>query len=223
MTGLATGVVRGITEQIVGGELRPGDRLPTEARLSQDHGVSRTVVREAMSQLRASGLVESVRGRGSFVLARPAGHGRGPAPRTAEEVRELWELRLALEVAIVGWAARRRTAVDLDRLRRAADRFAEAVRPADALEADRAFHRSLAAASGNSRFVVALDELGPAMVMMPPERLRSATAEQDRQRHAVVVAEHGEIVAAVAEQDADLAAATVRRHLVRSRQRLDQR
>lgn len=220
--GLAAGLVHGLTEEIVSGQRQPGDRLPTEAQLGEQYGVSRTVVREAMSRLQAAGLVESVRGKGSFVLARPADSLADPgrAPRSPDEVRELWELRLALEVAAAGWAARRRSSTDVDRLRRALEAFAgAAARPTEALEADRAFHRALASASGNSRFAVALDTLGPAMIMMPRDRLQ-ATDVRGPARHALVVGEHAAILAAVADGDADLAAAAVRVHLAASRQRL---
>lgn len=219
-SGLAAGVVRGLTDQIVSGRRRPGDRLPTEAELGTEYGVSRTVVREALSRLQAAGLVESVRGKGSFVLARPqAGVGdAGRTPRSADEERELWELRLALEVAIASWAARRRSVADLDRLRRAQEAFAGAgERPGEAWEADRAFHRALASASGNTRFVVALDSLGSAMIMMPRNRLQG---DDVRARHHHAAAEHAAIVAAVAAADPDLAAAAVRLHLTGSRQRL---
>jgi len=220
-SGLAAGLVRGITEQIVSGERQPGDRLPTESQLGTEYGVSRTVVREAMSRLQASGLVESVRGKGSFVLARPDATlgDAGLAPRNADEARELWELRLALEVATAAWAARRRSAGDLERLCRAHDTFAAAgERPGDALEADRAFHRALAAAAGNTRLVVALDTLGPAMIMMPRDRLQPT--ESARQRHQLVVAEHAAITSAVADGEPDLAVAAVRLHLTSSRRRL---
>lgn len=227
MSALSAGVVRALTEEIVSGQRQAGDKLPTETALGVEHGVSRTVVREAMSRLQAAGLVESVRGKGSFVLAQPAVtfSAAATAPRSADEVRELWELRLALEVSAAAWAAQRRSRADLDRLQRAVDTFATAQRPADALEADRAFHRTLASAGGNTRLVTALDSLGPAMIMMPPDRLQDGERPKDREsgrrgRHDLVTEEHRQIVTAVADRDAELAAAAVRMHLSASRRRL---
>src|SRR5678809_924280 len=55
------------------GRLRPGDRLPTEQRLADAHGVSRTVVREAVHQLKSRGLVRSRQGSGVYVTAAPSG------------------------------------------------------------------------------------------------------------------------------------------------------
>lgn len=61
-----------IRAQIVAGQFKPGDRLPSEARLTQDFGVSRTVVREAVAALRSDGLVEPRQGAGVFVLTPPS-------------------------------------------------------------------------------------------------------------------------------------------------------
>ncbi len=221
MSALPAGIVRVITEEIASGQRQPGDKLPTETELGREHGVSRTVVREAMSRLQASGLVESVRGKGSFVLAQPADTFTAAAapPRTADEVRELWELRVALETSAAAWAARRRSRADLDRLQRVLDVFAAAERPVEALEADRGFHRALASAGCNTRLVTALDSLGPAMIMMPPDRLQGRE-NGARERHDLVTEEHRQIVAAVADQDPELAAAAVRMHLSASRRRL---
>src|SRR5687768_1987066 len=58
-------------DQIDAGSLRPGDRLPTEARLAAAHGVSRTVVREAVHQLKSRGLLRSRQGSGVYVTAAP--------------------------------------------------------------------------------------------------------------------------------------------------------
>src|ERR1700712_4138180 len=60
-----------LQQQIDGGVLAPGDRLPTEQQLAASHGVSRTVVREAVHQLKSKSLVQSRQGSGVFVAQRP--------------------------------------------------------------------------------------------------------------------------------------------------------
>ena len=60
-------VVARIETQILNGDLRPGDQLPTERELGNQFKVSRTVIREAVKALRAKGLVTSEQGRGTFV------------------------------------------------------------------------------------------------------------------------------------------------------------
>ena len=65
---LTSQLVKALTERIRGGRLRAGDRLPTEQELIEEFSVSRTVVREAISSLKAAGLVASQQGVGAFVL-----------------------------------------------------------------------------------------------------------------------------------------------------------
>jgi GntR family transcriptional regulator, transcriptional repressor for pyruvate dehydrogenase complex len=60
--------VDALSEQIRAGILRPGDKLPTESAIMMEHGVSRTVVREALSGLQSAGFVETKHGIGTFVL-----------------------------------------------------------------------------------------------------------------------------------------------------------
>lgn len=67
-TNLAQGVVDDLTQRILLGQLKPGEKLPSESTIVLEHGVSRTVVREAISKLQASGLVETRHGIGTFVL-----------------------------------------------------------------------------------------------------------------------------------------------------------
>jgi len=70
-TTLAQRVVTGLKERILSGDLAPGSKLPSESELVAAYAVSRTVVREAVTRLRAEGLVETFQGLGSFVLAVP--------------------------------------------------------------------------------------------------------------------------------------------------------
>ncbi|MFI1193932.1 GntR family transcriptional regulator [Micromonospora sp. NPDC020750] len=62
-----------IRERVESGELAPGDKLPSTAQLKLEHGVSATVVRQAILVLQMQGLVEGVHGVGVFVAERPAG------------------------------------------------------------------------------------------------------------------------------------------------------
>ena len=64
---LGVAVVEGLVNVIVSGELSPGDSLPPELPLSQQFGVSRTVLRESIKRLEEKGLVSVVQGRGTVV------------------------------------------------------------------------------------------------------------------------------------------------------------
>src|SRR5438477_6565651 len=70
---LAKELVDALSEQIRSRLLRPGDKLPTESEIMQEHGVSRTVVREAISGLQSAGLVDTRHGIGTFVLDQATG------------------------------------------------------------------------------------------------------------------------------------------------------
>ncbi|NUW34210.1 FadR family transcriptional regulator [Nonomuraea sp. SMC257] len=218
MTSRTQRLVDTLTARIREGVVRPGERLPTESSLVETYGVSRTVVREAISRLQAAGLVETHHGRGTFVLARPS-TARFPAgPRgevTLEDVTGLLEFRTAFEVEAAALAARRRTDAHLTGLREALDAFAGAAdHPSAAVNADYRFHLRVALATGNHHFADLVSSLGPSMIVVPQERLDPGD------RFAGIVAEHENIYAAIARGDADAARAAARVHLANSRARL---
>lgn len=122
-TNLAQGVVDALTQRILLGQLKPGEKLPSESTIVLEHGVSRTVVREAISKLQASGLVETRHGIGTFVLAQQAQQGLRLHVDTVASVRNMLELRLGLEVQAVALAAVRRTDQQLAHMRQALDDY----------------------------------------------------------------------------------------------------
>ncbi|MFL4475632.1 FadR/GntR family transcriptional regulator, partial [Paeniglutamicibacter sp. MACA_103] len=104
---LTTGLVEHLREQISSGLIAPGEKLPSENALIAEHGVSRTVVREALTRLQAEGLVHTRRGAGSFALTPPASETGAQArvPRTLAERRQLLEFRMGLESEAAAAAA----------------------------------------------------------------------------------------------------------------------
>src|SRR5258705_13126306 len=97
---LAERIVKELTGEIRRGALRPGDKLPTEAQVVERFGVSRTVVREALSRLQASGLVETRHGVGTFVSGRKRDAGLRVAAAEIGNVMDvvsMIELRIAVE------------------------------------------------------------------------------------------------------------------------------
>ncbi len=98
-----------IREQIRSGALRPGDRIPSERELMTSYGVSVTVARAAIGQLRAEGIVESRQGKGSFVrehrelIRIAAGRYRrtGIAPGLQEDARGGWTTRVTADIQYV--------------------------------------------------------------------------------------------------------------------------
>src|SRR4051812_16415353 len=108
---LAQGVIELIHADIQSGALQAGDKLPTESAIMEQHGVSRTVVREAISHLQASGHVETRHGIGTFVLAPPP-PGLALLSETIVTLRDvlaILELRICLETEAASLAALRRS------------------------------------------------------------------------------------------------------------------
>ncbi len=146
-----------LASQIDGGQLKSGDRLPTEAQLAAAHGVSRTVVREAVHQLRSRGLLRSRQGSGVFVAEEGAHRPLAFDPQVLESmdaVLQVVEVRRVLEGEISALAARRATRAQVAGLKRALAAI-DAATDAGRLgvEEDLAFHRAIGDATGNPQFV----------------------------------------------------------------------
>jgi GntR family transcriptional repressor for pyruvate dehydrogenase complex len=221
-TTLAQRVVAGLKDKILAGELPPGHKLPSEAELIDEYGVSRTVVREAVTRLRAEGLVETFQGRGSFVLAMPEPTSftvESAAIRTHHDVLDMIDFRLGIESEAAALAAARSDTVARQKIRDALDAFVDAA-PEDQVEADFAFHRAVAAATGNRFYLDLLDSLGPMMIMLPRTRLGDAYSLTDATHVDRVRREHDTVAAAIIAGDADTARAAMRVHLGSTRRRL---
>jgi DNA-binding FadR family transcriptional regulator len=197
--------------QILSGALAPGDLLPSERSLVAGLGVSRSVVREALSRLASLGLVRSVHGSGTRVEApsgRPITAGYQRLLRQGEvDLAHLAQVRLPLETAIAGLAALHRTGEQL-----AAMEQTQAVlgNPRASLEAqvraDLELHALLAEASGNPLFGI---------VLAPMQELLIESRRRTLGRHGARLAyeHHAAILDAVRRRDEQAAVAAMRRHL----------
>jgi DNA-binding FadR family transcriptional regulator len=216
-------VVAQIAGLIDDGTLSPGAKLPPEAEIVRQQGVSRTVVREAMSRLQAMGLVVTRHGIGSFVredLERNA-LGLEPAnPAIARDLVAILELRIGLETEAAALAAQRRSDGDLDAMKRALDDFAEETDGAgNGIEADFFFHMAIARAAHSRYFLEILSSLGPGAI--PRSRLRIDEREEAPRQYLIRVHhEHEDIYDAIRRSDADAARAAVRNHLGNGRERM---
>ncbi|MGW2909054.1 GntR family transcriptional regulator [Streptomyces asoensis] len=134
-------VLGALRQEIIAGRLRPGDRL-VERELADRYGVSRVPVREAIRALVAEGFVHSETPRRTVVR-----------PLSPTDVKELFELREALEVYAAGLAATRATPDDLTELRDLLTSAAAATEAADAeaiTDINTRFHDRLLAMAGNT-------------------------------------------------------------------------
>lgn len=222
--GLAQQVMDHLVERIRNGTYRPGQRLPTEPELMAEQGVSRSVVREAVSRLQAAGYAETRHGVGTFVLEPAAARATALDISTVNTIRDvlaMLELRISLESEAAALAAQRRSDDQLRRMRQELARFDEAVARGDsAVEADLAFHSLVAQATGNRYFEEVYRHLGNTTI--PRTRLdTSRFSADDRTSYLVRVnREHHEILDAIARGDPKGAAASMRKHLTNSRERL---
>ena len=219
----ALALVESLGDRIRDGRLAPGDKLPTEAAIMGTYGVSRTVVREAISKLQAAGLVATRHGVGTFVV----GFGdsapfRIPAEQfgTLRDVIAVLELRIGIETEAAALAAQRRTAANLAEMRQALDAFAAALAEGrDAVAPDFRFHVEIARATQNRHFAELMNALGAQII--PRARLQPAFPMTEERRLYLhrVNGEHESILDAIAAQDADAARAAMRTHLANSRER----
>ena len=223
--GLVSEIVASLGADIQEGRLMPGHKLPTESELVGRFDVSRTVVREAISRLQASGLVETRHGIGTFVMAPRAVQANFRiAPEdvaTAADVIELLELRISLESEAAALAAQRRSPESLSAMAAALAAFNVAIHAdSDAVPSDFQFHVEVARATGNRHFADLMTYLGT--MIIPRTRLKTAASAPEGRLPYLerVHHEHESILDAIRRHDPEAARAAMRTHLSNSRERL---
>lgn len=212
-----------LAAQLEAGELRPGDRLPTEQQLALAHGVSRTVVREAVHQLKSRGLLRSRQGSGVFVAEADAHQGLAFDPAVLESVDavvHVIEVRRVLEGEIAALAAQRATRTQIAALKRAIASIDRAVAEGrDGVAEDLAFHRAIGEASGNPQFARLLgffeQYLREGMrITRGNEARRDDFMEQVRREHRL-------LVEAIAARDPVAARRRATEHILQGERRLE--
>jgi GntR family transcriptional repressor for pyruvate dehydrogenase complex len=209
--------------EISSGRLAPGQRLPTEQEMMQSMKVSRTVVREAISALKAQGLVVTRQGSGAFVSAAPVPNSFTLDPealRSLDAVLNMLELRLALETEAAGMASTRADDAGIQSVKDAHAAFEAAVdRGETAADEDFAFHLAIANATGNPNFGEFLKFLGAYVIPRQNLRVWGTTFSGKAEYLAQIKQEHGRIVAAIVDRKPELARSALREHLTRAANR----
>ena len=216
---LAEQVMARLAADIRSGRLGPGARLPTEQALTLAMGVSRTVVREAVSALRADGLLITRRGSGAYVADPAAGPFRIGAARAAAlgDILDVMELRLAVEVEAAAFAAERASRRQIAAIRAAWRAIDRALRAGEgAVAEDFAFHRAIAEATGNRQFPRFLAFLGSHVIPRQSVRLSLDTPAERRAYLERIQHEHARIVTGISGHDPAEARRAMRDHLTRS-------
>ena len=219
---LSDTVAQQLQKQIEKGSFAKTGKLPTEAVLAQEFGVSRTVIREAISRLKNEGMVEPRQGSGVFIVERAGIRPlRIDYAQAAEPgaVLHILALRRAIEAEVASEAALRRTDAHLSAIDASLGRIDKAVTAGrDGVAEDVAFHREIANATGNPYFLKTLTFLNQyleagTLVTRGNEALREDFMRQVREEHAA-------IVEAIRARDAAAAREAAQTHLINAARRL---
>ena len=193
----------------------PGARVPTEKDLSAQLNVSRATVREALTRLKHEGYIYSVQGKGAFVADEPGMNSFRMDQLLSEnpiDSAHIFELRSLVEQNCAALAAERRTVANLREMKRALKKMVtEQQSGGVGVEADIAFHRSIASATGNPMLARFADFVGKHtreyLQVVRLSALKSAHRLNDIER------EHKDIIEAIELRKPDLARKAVKAHL----------
>ncbi len=191
-------VFKTLRKGILTGELKPGERL-MEIHLANRLGVSRTPIREAIRKLELEGLVTMVPRRGAEV-----------ANITEKNLKDVLEVRQALESLAIELACERITEENKEDLRQKLDQVETAVRTGDTgaiASADVAFHDAIVELSGNMRLMQLVSNLGEQMYRYRFEYIKDVT------KHSQIMSEHRIMFDSIMENDKEKAATIVKVHI----------
>ena len=210
---LSDTVVQHMAEWICSGSLKPGDELPAESDLAGRFAVSKAVVREALQRLGEMGVVEirhgkstTIREQGSEPLAQ---YFQFAVRTSANGLREVIELRRALETHTVSLAAQHIAEQELDALRRQVDVLGQNRTNSDVwIPANAAFHMILVRASRN----VLMTRLFEALSGPIEESMRRLHAQRHVRDPDETFRRHVDILVAVEARDPAAAFAAMQQH-----------
>lgn len=187
-----------LRQEILTGKLKPGERL-MEIHLANRLGVSRTPIREAIRMLELEGLVIMVPRRGAEV-----------AQITWKNLKDVLEVRRALDVLAIELACERMTAEEMDELYKACEEFKQATLTQDTrkiAEADVKLHDMIVAATRNNRLIQLVNNLAEQMYRYRFEYLK------DSSQHDMLVQEHKDMYQSILKKDRISAARAVKKHI----------
>lgn len=216
---LASQVTQSMLASISSGRFGAGDWLPSERELSEQFGVSRTVIREAVRGLEAKGLIEVRSGRGARIAAVNSDQiseslalfVNGAQSQQLLGPSEISEVRETLELRLVELACERASDADVALIAESLDAMAASPRSEDAAHYDAEFHRRIALATHNALFVALLESLN---MVMTPIRERSLAVDGRRQ---ATLDEHSRVLDAIEKRDPAAARRSMVDHLEGSR------
>ncbi|WP_018306784.1 FadR/GntR family transcriptional regulator [Desulfitobacterium hafniense] len=209
-------IVEQIRELVARGELKPGDRLPSERDLVERLKVSRASIREALSALELMGLLEVRSGEGTFVRKLRSESVVAPLAwmLTMEKgtVLELLEIRKILEVQAVGMAAERAEAEDIRELSAALDRLQDDLHsPTSDGSSDHRFHYAITRATKNKIMIRLMDTISD--LMKYSLKASRSKLYEGKYTPALLFQEHKKIYEAIVAKDVEMARNYMLTHL----------
>ncbi|MEP4078641.1 FadR/GntR family transcriptional regulator [Haloferula sp.] len=217
MKQLSSKIVKELETEILAGRLPSGERLPSEEKLCAQFEASRTVIREAIHQLRGRGLLRTEKGSGTFIAA-PSLESLGSAVETysalAEEADflELIDFRILIESECAKLAAERAGERVIAQLSQIIDGMEKARGSKTSFsELDITFHLTIAKASGNAIYSILLAALEERCIDF------AQTNRGSDDWYGIVLDQHHEIIEAIKSGHAQNAADAMRKHLLASR------
>ena len=187
-----------LRQAILRGELKPGERL-MEIQLANKLGVSRTPIREELRKLELEGLVNMVPRKGAEV-----------ADITEKSLRDVLEVRKALEELSVQLACEKITEEEIEELKRVAERFKDTLDDQDVTkiaEADVAFHDVIYTATDNQKLILLLNNLREQMYRYRVEYLKKEEA------YPQLIAEHEELIDNISKRNKEEATRIMCEHI----------
>lgn len=222
---LADGVSATLEGEIREGRWQAGTRLPSERRISERFGVSRAVVREALSRLKADGWVYTRQGAGAFVDDDPRGRNFRIEASSRDRLKtltELFDLRRVVEPGAAALAALRWHEGDLAELTRCLREMDDALASGNGLSgaaADDRFHDAIAAATHSPQLQRLISVVQRALSgSRLPTWQRGVSGDSFAAQANV---EHWRMFAAIRARDPDAASRAARDHLVAAAARLN--
>lgn len=212
-------VAQSLLSYLLSGQLRPGDRIPSERSLVETLGVGRGAVREALKSLTLLGLLEVRQGDGTYLSSTNS----SLLPQIVEwgimlgeqHILDLVEARQEIEISLAGLAAARRTDSDADRIAAALRAMRDSVGDRERyIEADVNFHIVVADISGNSVLAGVLNNIRTLL------RVWTTRVVVDKDSIRDSLALHPPICAAIRKGDPVAARAAMTRHMERAAARL---
>ena len=202
--------IRGLIET---GELKKGERLPSERKLSDQFGVSRTAVREAIKSLNEIGVLDVQVGRGTFVSKDASTKliDKMGLLMMMESVNtsDLHEVRQVLEIPIIRLAALNRKQKNIENLEQLLEEMKKNIdKPEVFIKADTNFHLELARATQHTVFYILINTIVTIL-----QNAREFILQFDKEEYKKAIFYHGEILRYVTNEDSDGAELSMKAHL----------